>query len=47
MINPQQRNQVQEFQNLSREKQAEKIANICNQNGITLEQLKSLYSNLR
>ena len=47
MINPQQQDQVNQFQNLSREQQAQKIADVCNKNGISLDQLKSIYGSLR
>lgn len=47
MINPNQQQQVNQFQNLNKEQQAEQIANMCNQNGITLEQLKNIYNGLK
>ena len=39
--------QVNQFKNLNQEQQAEQIADICNRNGITLDQLKTIYNGLR
>lgn len=47
MINPNQQQQVSQFQNLNRQEQAEKIASMCNQYGITFEQLKNIYNGLK
>ena len=47
MVAPQQQDQVNQFQNLNKEQQASKIAEICNQNGISLDQLKSIYNGLK
>ena len=47
MLNPNQKQQVSQMQGLSKEKQAERIAEVCNTNGITKEQLQSIIGNLK
>ena len=42
MLNPQQKQMLNQFQNQPSEKQAEAIANYCNKNGITKEQLQNI-----
>ena len=42
MLSPQQKQMVNNLQNQPNEKQAEAIANYCNQNGISKEQLASI-----
>ena len=39
MLNPNQKQIVNQFQSETTEQQAQEIANFCNQNGITKEQL--------
>ena len=47
LLNPNQKQQVNQMQNLSREQQAEKIAEVCNANGITKEQLQAIINNFK
>ena len=47
MINPSQRNLINQFNNMSREQQAERIAKLANEKGITKEQLKSFYEAIK
>ena len=47
LLNPNQKQQVNQMQNLSKEQQAEKIAQLCNEKGITKEQLQSIIGGLR
>ena len=42
MLNPNQNNQVNLFQNKNRQAQAEEIANKCNELGITKEQFQAI-----
>ena len=42
MLNPNQKQQVNQFQNKSNTDQAQQIADYCNQNGISKEQLQSI-----
>ena len=42
MLNPNQKQQANQFQNKSRQEQAEEIAKICNEKGISKEQLQSI-----
>lgn len=42
MLNPNQKQQVNQFQNKSNTDQAQQIADFCNQNGISKEQLQSI-----
>ena len=46
-LNPQQKQAVNLFQNKPSNEQAQEIANICNQKGITKEQLQSFISAFR
>ena len=47
MLNPQQRQMLNQFQGLSNNQQAEQIANYCNQRGITKDQLARLLNAFR
>ena len=42
MLNPNQKQQANQFQNKSKQEQAEAIAKLCNEKGITKEQLQSI-----
>lgn len=42
MLNPSQKQIMNNFQTKSEQEQAEEIANYCNQNGITKEQLQNI-----
>ena len=42
MLNPNQKQQVNQFQNKSNTDQAQQIADYCNKNGISKEQLQSI-----
>jgi hypothetical protein len=42
MLNPNQKQQVNQFQNKSGIDQAQQIADYCNKNGISKEQLQSI-----
>ena len=42
ILNPSQKQTVSLFQNKSKQEQAEEIAKICNEKGITKEQLESI-----
>ena len=42
MLNPNQKNMASQFQNKSAEEQAKEIAEVCNKNGITKEQLEEI-----
>ena len=45
MLNPSQKQMTNQFQNKSKQEQAEEIARICNEKGITKEQLQTIISN--
>ena len=47
LLSPQQKQTVSQFQSQPSEKQAEAIAKMCNEKGITKEQLASIISQLR
>ena len=47
LLNPQQKQQVEQMKNLNKQQQAEKIAEICNQNNISKEQLQNIYNGLK
>lgn len=47
LLNPSQKQQVSQMQGLSKEQQAERIASICNEKGITKEQLQAIIGNLK
>ena len=47
MLNPNQKQLASQFQNKSQQEQAEQIAKICNEKGITKEQLQSIISNFK
>ena len=42
MLNPSQKQQASEFSNKSQQEQAEAVAKICNEKGITKEQLQNI-----
>lgn len=42
MLNPNQKQVASQFQNKSRQEQAEEVAKLCNEKGITKEQLQSI-----
>ena len=42
MLNPNQKQQANQFQNKTTQEQAEEIARICNEKGISKEQLQSI-----
>lgn len=42
MLNPQQKQALNQFQGQSAEQQAQKIADYCNKNGISKEQLSNI-----
>ena len=47
MLNPNQKQQVNQMQNLNKEQQAERIANLCNEKGISKEQLQDIINNFK
>ena len=47
MLNPQQKQIANQFQNKTQQEQAEAIANKCNELGITKEQLQGIISSFR
>ena len=47
MLNPNQKQTANQFQNKSKEEQAEEIAKLCNEKGISKEQLQTIINNLR
>ena len=47
MLNPNQKQIVSQFQNKTDEEQAEQIAKMCNEKGITKEQLQSIMNMLK
>ena len=44
LLNPSQKQQASQFQNKNKQEQAEEIARICNEKGITKEQLQNIIS---
>ena len=42
MLNPNQKQQASQFQNKNQQEQAEEIARVCNEKGISKEQLQSI-----
>ena len=42
MLNPNQKQTANQFQNKTKEQQAEEIAKLCNEKGITKEQLQNI-----
>ena len=42
MLNPNQKQQANQFQNKTSQEQAEEVARICNEKGITKEQLQNI-----
>ena len=47
MLNPSQKQMTNQFQNKSKSEQAEQIAKICNEKGITKEQLAQIINNIK
>ena len=47
MLNPNQKQQANQFQNLNNQEQAQKIADKCNQLGITKEQLQGIINSFK
>ena len=47
LLNPTQKQTASQFQNKSKQEQAEEIARICNEKGITKEQLQSIIGAFR
>ena len=47
MLNPNQKQQVNQMQNLNKEQQAERRANLCNEKGISKEQLQDIINNFK
>ena len=47
MLNPQQKQAVSQFQNQSSQEQAQRIAEYCNRNGISKEQLAGIIGMMR
>ena len=47
MLNPNQKQMANQFQNKSREEQCQQIADYCNKNGITKEQLETIINNFK
>ena len=47
MLNPNQKQQASQFQNRTAQEQAEEIARVCNEKGISKEQLQSIMGMLR
>ena len=47
MLNPNQKQLASQFQNKSKEQQAEEIARVCNEKGITKEQLTEIINRFK
>ena len=47
MLNPQQKQMLNQFQNQPNEEQAKRIAEMCNKQGISKEQLAQIISSFR
>ena len=47
MLNPSQKQQANNFQNKTAQEQAEEVARICNEKGITKEQLQNIINTFR
>ena len=47
MLNPNQKQIASQFQNKSKEQQAEEIARVCNEKGITKEQLTEIINRFK
>ena len=47
MLNPTQKQMANQFQNQSQEKQAERIAQICNQKGISKSELAQIINSFK
>lgn len=44
LLNPSQKQQASQFQNKSKQEQAEEVARMCNEKGISKEQLQNIIS---
>ena len=47
LLNPNQKQQANQFQNKSKQEQAEEVARICNEKGITKEQLQNIINTFK
>ena len=47
MLNPNQRQTVNQFQSKSQQEQAEAIAKLCNEKGISKEQLQQIFNSFK
>ena len=47
MLNPNQKQMANQFQSKNKDEQCKQIADFCNQNGITKEQLESIITMLK
>ena len=47
MLNPNQKQQLNQMQSMSKQQQAEEVARICNEKGITKEQLQTIIGNFK
>lgn len=47
VLNPNQKQQVNQFKNKNALEKAEEIAKVCNEKGITKEQLQTIINNFR
>ena len=47
MLNPNQKQQANQFQNKNAQEQAEEVARICNEKGITKEQLQQIINTFK
>ena len=47
MLNPNQKQLVSQFQNKTNQEQAEQIARVCNEKGITKEQLQAIINSFK
>lgn len=47
MLNPNQKQQANQFQNKTTQEQAEEVARICNEKGINKEQLQQIINTFR
>ena len=47
MLNPMQKQQANQFQSKDKQQQAEEIAKICNEKGITKEQLQQIINTFK
>lgn len=47
MLNPNQKQQANQLQNVSKQEQAEAVAKLCNEKGISKEQLETIINQFR